>query len=620
MPSVFLLAATLAALAAGPFLYGAARRSPAALAFLDGFVLVSIAGLVILEVVPGTFMEGGPWSLAFLLVGLFGPTLLERAFRHAERQAHMVALGLAICGLVLHALADGLVLAPAVDGDWALPLAVVVHSLPVGMAVWWLLAPSFGPWPPTLALAAMGVGTVAGYHYGVSLGALLSEQGWAWFQSLVAGTLLHVIFGRPHLHGDEDPHHAHVEHTPAAVARFEGLGNLVALVALAIIGLMHGASAPSAVALRFVDLALESAPALLLAYVIGGFVAGELPAGLLRWVSAGGRASQALRGTALGLPLPICSCSALPLYRSLSQRGVAPAAALAFLIAAPEVGLTALLVSLPLLGWEMTLVRVGAAAVLAVVVGYVVAGWAQTTFRFAAAAAAPNLIPASTLACDSHDHDHGDGHDDPHAHAHTQAHPNAPTPRSRLGAALRAGMIDLVDGTAPWIIVGLLVAAAAEPLLTQVLWASWPDVLEVFVFALVGMPIFVCAAGATPLVAVLIAAGVSPGAALAFLLTGPATNVSTFGVLRQLHGGRMAWVFAVVTAIGATALGVGVNLLPLSSVPAAGAATETHGWIEQTSLALLALLYLASLLRRGARAFIGELADTGVPAPAHAGH
>src|SRR5689334_7405560 len=84
------------------------------------------------------------------------------------------------------------------------------------------------------------------------------------------------------------------------------------------------------------------------------------------------------------------------------------------------------------------------------------------------------------------------------------------TPRSRWRQVAHAGFVELVDGTAPWIIVGLVIAAAAEPLLMQMLWTQWPDVLEVAVFALIGMPIFVCAAGATPLIAVLLAAGVSP--------------------------------------------------------------------------------------------------------------
>jgi uncharacterized membrane protein YraQ (UPF0718 family) len=612
MASAFLLA-TLLAIAAGPALYAAGRRSARTLAFLDGFVLVSIAGLVVLEVVPGTFTQGGPWSIAFLLAGLFGPTLLERFYRQAEREAHIGALALAVCGLVFHALADGIVLAPAPGAqsqDWALALAVVIHSLPVGMAVWWLLEPSFGRGPPLAALVAMGVGTVAGYAFSDSLSMLLGQQGWAWFQSLVAGSILHVIFGRPHLHGAEDPHHEHVEEPlPAAVARFEGFGNLLALAALSAIGLMHAASATeSRVLARLLELTLESAPALLLAYVIGGFLYGELPAPVLRWLSSGGRLSQALRGTAVGLPLPICSCSALPLYHSLSRQGVAPAAALAFLIAAPEVGLTALLVSLPLLGVEMTLVRVGAAAVLAAFVGYLVAAWAKNRTGLFSENRTDLFSPAPLHEC-------SDGHG--HAHEHAANAENRTVLFSRWRRIAHAGFVELVDGTAPWIVLGLVIAAAAEPLLMQMLWTQWPDVLEVAVFALIGMPIFVCAAGATPLIAVLLASGVSPGAALAFLLTGPATNVSTFGVLRRLHGTRLAWIFAVVTATGAIGIGLAVNALPIDVVRDAPVEPEPANALEWASFALLALLYLASLLRRGGRAFLAELFDTGAPASAH---
>lgn len=197
--SLFFLLATVLALAAGPLLYALARRRERTRTFLDGFVLVSIAGLVVLEVVPDTYRLGGIWSIAFLLAGLFGPTLLEHAFRGAQRETHIGALTLAIVGLVFHALADGAVLAPGNSTGWALPLAVVLHSVPVGMAVWLLLAPSFGIWPPLLTLLAMAAGMVAGYVYGVSLNVLLGDQAWAWFQSLVAGSILHVIFGRPHL-------------------------------------------------------------------------------------------------------------------------------------------------------------------------------------------------------------------------------------------------------------------------------------------------------------------------------------------------------------------------------------------------------------------------------------
>ena len=94
------------------------------------------------------------------------------------------------------------------------------------------------------------------------------------------------------------------------------------------------------------------------------------------------------------------------------------------------------------------------------------------------------------------------------------------------------GAIDvaLLRKWAPWILVGLALAAAAHSLLGDQLSEIVPQALEVEVFALLGMPAYVCASGSTPLAAVMIFHGASPGAALAFLITGPATNVTTIGV------------------------------------------------------------------------------------------
>src|SRR5438874_504868 len=101
MSSPIFLLATLLALASGPALYAQARSRPRMQSLLDGAVLVGITGLIVLDVVPETWRQGGAWSLAFIATGLFGPTLLERAFRRVRHEAHLGALGLATGGLVL---------------------------------------------------------------------------------------------------------------------------------------------------------------------------------------------------------------------------------------------------------------------------------------------------------------------------------------------------------------------------------------------------------------------------------------------------------------------------------------------------------------------------------------
>jgi hypothetical protein len=139
-----------------------------------------------------------------------------------------------------------------------------------------------------------------------------------------------------------------------------------------------------------------------------------------------------------------------------------------------------------------------------------------------------------------------------------------------------------------------------------------PSLAAVPLAALIGMPVYVCASGSTPLAAVLVAHGLSPGAAIAFLLTGPATNVTTFGVLARLHGGATARTFAVTMFGGATAAGLAVDAILSGSfaAPAAGHVHHALSTLELLAVGVLGLVILASILRQGVRRFLGQLFDT----------
>jgi uncharacterized membrane protein YraQ (UPF0718 family) len=180
--------------------------------------------------------------------------------------------------------------------------------------------------------------------------------------------------------------------------------------------------------------------------------------------------------------------------------------------------------------------------------------------------------------------------------------------QGRLKEALHSGM-EVVDHTAPWLLLGLLVAAALEPMLQGGWRESLPAGLEVPIFALLGMPMYVCASGATPLVAVLLFKGVSPGAALAFLLTGPATNVTTFGVISSVLGRKLALLFGLSTAFLSILAGYLLNwVMPqVDSLALTEAAAEPASMIAIISLAVLATLFVVSLFRQGPRGFVGQI-------------
>ena len=566
-----LLVASLLVLGLGPVLHQLARVKGTMLAALDGFVYVAIGGLVLLHIVPESYELAGWWTLVALLVGLVGPGLVEHRLRGMARQAHAAALLLALVGIGLHGFTDGLALGHA-RGDHEhhmLPMAIVLHRLPVGLAVWFLLRPVYGVRVALGLLALIGIATVLGFALGEAAVGGLANRGLGLFQALVAGSLLHVVVHRSYPIEEEAS-------TPQAARRHAGVGALGGLGFLwALLGDHLGPVGQKAAAM-FADLALESAPALLLAYVGAGLVYALMPRASIAWMGRGNSLSQAARGMGFGLPLPICSCGVVPVYRTLVVQGVPASAAMSFLVATPELSLDAVLISLPLLGGPFTAVRVACAALVALLIGWGIGRLVR-----------PPAVPRPTA--EERDADRPLG--------------------QRVIAGLRVGLGEVVDDTAPWIVLGLGVAALVDPLLSADWLARIPPAVEVGLFALLGIPTYVCASGATPLVAVLIFKGASPGAALAFLLTGPATNLTTFGVLSRLHGVRVALWFGLGIMALALALGYAVNLA--LDLPPALAVDEVggHGWwsLEGVSLCALCALCALSLLRRGPRAFVGEI-------------
>ena len=76
----------------------------------------------------------------------------------------------------------------------------------------------------------------------------------------------------------------------------------------------------------------------------------------------------------------------------------------------------------------------------------------------------------------------------------------------------------------------------------------------------VGIPMYVCASASTPIAASLIMKGISPGAALVFLLTGPATNVITVSTVVKTLGKKSAFVYLASIAFVSMALGYLLNV------------------------------------------------------------
>lgn len=185
---------SIAALLLGPAIYTAGRQNRMARRVLDGLILVSIAVIIAVHVVPEAVQHGGKLAFAIILIGLAFPLLLERLFRSATETAHLFVVALAAVGLLIHAVVDGVALLP--ENGTSLSYAIVLHRLPVGMAIWCVVRPNFGTVAAGSVFALVIGATVAGYFVGASVLELAETRTVALLQAFISGSLIHVVIFR----------------------------------------------------------------------------------------------------------------------------------------------------------------------------------------------------------------------------------------------------------------------------------------------------------------------------------------------------------------------------------------------------------------------------------------
>ena len=204
----FLIAA-LAAPVAGPVLYGLLHDHPKAVRLVDGFVYLAVPALVAWQVLPFAWEQRSVLAIAAVATGLVVPQAMERVSRLLEHHTDHLALLVGLSGLVVHALLEGAAFAPGSEAV-AVPfaLAVILHRVPVGLVIWWLIRPRYGVPPASAGVGLLVLATLAGYGVGGEFLGDAHGTGIELYQAFVSGSLVHVVFhqGRHDHRHDEDDH------------------------------------------------------------------------------------------------------------------------------------------------------------------------------------------------------------------------------------------------------------------------------------------------------------------------------------------------------------------------------------------------------------------------------
>jgi hypothetical protein len=281
-------------------------------------------------------------------------------------------------------------------------------------------------------------------------------------------------------------------------------------------------------------------------YDAGIYVAfGLLAAGLVhilvarRWMTQhlGGKGFGAVVKAALiGAPLPLCSCSVLPFAYALRAKGASRGATVSFLISTPETGIDSIAVTWALIGPLMAIVR----PVAAVATG-MVAGFFETLRE---RHEPPAIIEGPACAiCNSDSCEH--------------------VPQvSRWRRFWRFVVFEMADDVGPTLTLGLALAGIVtvvvpDGFFEQYLGSPW---VSMVVMLAVGLPLYVCATASTPVAAALMLKGLNPGAALVFLLVGPATNLATILMVGRMLGKTSAALYVGTIAIMALVCGAVLDL------------------------------------------------------------
>lgn len=316
------------------------------------------------------------------------------------------------------------------------------------------------------------------------------------------------------------------------------------------------------------------------------------------------RFSSILKAAAAGVPLPLCSCSVIPVALSLRRAGASRGATASFMISTPEIGVDSALLTYTFFGPFFTVYRTLSAFVSAALVGTLVE-------RFGG----PEEEAIEPESC---------GHSCCGS-ASAQGEPARPT----LRESLHYGFVTLVDDLAGLLVIGLAISSAVVAFVPD----DWFRVVQqgglfagelsaMILALLISLPTYVCATSSTPIVATLLEKGFPAGAAVVFLLAGPASNVSTMLAVRKSMGTR-SMILYVLGLGGVSLLSGGLMIGLLAWFPDTMrlrlldvAHMHSEPWRHVAGVALTALVAWRLFVKYRSRPVADCCAHTSASAPA----
>lgn len=288
---------------------------------------------------------------------------------------------------------------------------------------------------------------------------------------------------------------------------------------------------------NFITLSAEASPWLLLGLLIAGLMKAWVPTKILSQHLGAGR-KGIIKAALIGAPLPLCSCGVIPVATELKRSGASNSSTAAFLVATPETGVDSVAVSYAMLGPVMAIYRPITAIISAIITGILVAT-IKNTPTAEVNADIDNKNSTSSCCASKTQHEH-EQEVTSSCCASEKESPKTASATSKTLQGIKYAATQLVDDIIIWLAIGLVFATLVKTFLPESFLLSYGSGLGAMLMMIViSIPMYICATASTPIAAGFILAGLSPGTALVFMMAGPATNISTLGVIKNEMGAKV---------------------------------------------------------------------------------
>lgn len=297
-----------------------------------------------------------------------------------------------------------------------------------------------------------------------------------------------------------------------------------------------------------------------------------------------------------GIPIPLCSCGVVPAALSLKKQGANNGATLSFLISTPESGFDSIPITYALMDPIITVMRPLAAFTTAIIAG-ITENILGPLKNFQEKNSQNPSITTNSCGCNG---------------AEICQNNLVKMPfNKKILSGLKYAFVDLLGDIGKWFIIGIFLAGLISYLIPDSLFESYlsNNFIAMLVMLMAGVPMYVCATSSTPIAAALVLKGLNPGAALVFLLSGPATNIASLSMVSGLFGKRSLFIYLGSIVLCSLTIGFITDMIYFGIGSKAGAMTgqaveifpnyvEFGGAVILAGL--LALAIMKEFKRRGA--------------------